>query len=163
MKSLSRVQLLATSWTAAHRAPPSMGFSLASNPRTDKVNSWRLSRPLANMLQRSIDSVLISGTNCPATLPKHLSVSLYPYWLTSFRIWRARVCCRFTSEHFFKCSVNKNIVLFQVESTLKENNWWYSTTSLGSWILIEEDFTQFWGCCRRQQWTFFYPQVPPDC
>ena len=27
VKSLSRVQLLATPWTAAHRAPPSMGFS----------------------------------------------------------------------------------------------------------------------------------------
>ena len=27
VKSLSRVQLLATSWTAAHQAPPSMGFS----------------------------------------------------------------------------------------------------------------------------------------
>ena len=25
--SLSRVQLLATPWTAAHQAPPSMGFS----------------------------------------------------------------------------------------------------------------------------------------
>ena len=27
MKSLSRVQLLATPWTAAYQAPPSMGFS----------------------------------------------------------------------------------------------------------------------------------------
>jgi len=27
MKSLSRVQLLATPWTTAHQAPPSMGFS----------------------------------------------------------------------------------------------------------------------------------------
>ena len=27
MKSLSRVQLFATPWTAAHQAPPSMGFS----------------------------------------------------------------------------------------------------------------------------------------
>ena len=27
VKSLSHVQLLATSWTAAHQAPPSMGFS----------------------------------------------------------------------------------------------------------------------------------------
>ena len=26
-KSLSRVQLLVTPWTAAHQAPPSMGFS----------------------------------------------------------------------------------------------------------------------------------------
>ena len=27
VKSLSRVQLLATPWTAAHQAPPPMGFS----------------------------------------------------------------------------------------------------------------------------------------
>ena len=27
MKSLSRVRLLETPWTAAHQAPPSMGFS----------------------------------------------------------------------------------------------------------------------------------------
>ena len=27
MKSLSRVRLLATLWTVAHQAPPSMGFS----------------------------------------------------------------------------------------------------------------------------------------
>ena len=27
MKSLSHVRLLATSWTAAYQAPPSMGFS----------------------------------------------------------------------------------------------------------------------------------------
>ena len=27
MKSLSRARLLATPWTAAHQAPPSMGFS----------------------------------------------------------------------------------------------------------------------------------------
>ena len=27
MKSLSRVRLLATPWTAAYQAPPSMGFS----------------------------------------------------------------------------------------------------------------------------------------
>ena len=27
VKSLSRVRLLATPWTAAHKAPPSMGFS----------------------------------------------------------------------------------------------------------------------------------------
>ena len=27
MKSLSRVRLLATPWTAAHQAPPSVGFS----------------------------------------------------------------------------------------------------------------------------------------
>ena len=30
MKSLSRVRLLATPWTAAYQAPPSMGFSSKS-------------------------------------------------------------------------------------------------------------------------------------
>ena len=30
MKSLSRVQLLATRWTASYQAPPSMGFSQAT-------------------------------------------------------------------------------------------------------------------------------------
>ena len=31
VKSLSRVQLLATPWTAAYQAPPSMGFSRQEN------------------------------------------------------------------------------------------------------------------------------------
>ena len=31
VKSLSRVRLLVTSWTAAHQAPPSMGFSRQEN------------------------------------------------------------------------------------------------------------------------------------
>ena len=31
VKSLSRVQLLVTPWTAAHQAPPSMGFSRQEN------------------------------------------------------------------------------------------------------------------------------------
>ena len=32
VKSLSRIQLLATPWTAAHQAPPSMGFSRQEYP-----------------------------------------------------------------------------------------------------------------------------------
>ena len=31
VKSLNRVKLLATSWTAAYQAPPSMGFSRQEN------------------------------------------------------------------------------------------------------------------------------------
>ena len=31
VKSLSRVRLLATPWSAAHQAPPSMGFSTAES------------------------------------------------------------------------------------------------------------------------------------
>ena len=48
VKSLSRVQLLATPWTAAYQAPPSMGFSRqeywsgvplpSPSPTTDQLN-----------------------------------------------------------------------------------------------------------------------------
>ena len=41
VKSLSRVQLLATPWTAAHEAPPSMGFS-----RQESWSGWPLPSPL---------------------------------------------------------------------------------------------------------------------
>ena len=49
MKSLSRVQLLATPWTAAYQAPPSMGFSRqgywSGVPLPSPVNnltSWKI-------------------------------------------------------------------------------------------------------------------------
>ena len=45
MKSLSRVQLLATPWTAAHQAPPSMGFS--------RQEYWSGSRLAITFLPRS--------------------------------------------------------------------------------------------------------------
>ena len=45
VKSLSRVQLLATPWTAAHQAPPSMGFSRqeywSGLPLPSPMNLWR--------------------------------------------------------------------------------------------------------------------------
>jgi len=44
---LSRVQLLATSWTAAYQAPPSMGFSRQEALGADGV---QLSRGPATML-----------------------------------------------------------------------------------------------------------------
>ena len=42
MKSLSRVQILATPWTAAHQAPPSMGF-----PRPEYWSGVPLPSPLS--------------------------------------------------------------------------------------------------------------------
>ena len=43
MKSLSHVQLLATSWTAAYQAPPSMGFSRQEywSGGRKKKGSWK--------------------------------------------------------------------------------------------------------------------------
>ena len=50
-KSLSRVRFLVTSWTAAHQAPPSMGFS--------RQEYWSgVPLPSPNMLSRLVISFL---------------------------------------------------------------------------------------------------------
>ena len=53
MKSLSRVRLLATPWTAAHQAPPSKGFSRQECYHADKQNvqNWVLSYNLLYKFQ----------------------------------------------------------------------------------------------------------------
>ena len=53
MKSLSRVQLLATSWTTAHQALPSMGYSRQEHWSGLPLPSNMLSRFVINFLKRS--------------------------------------------------------------------------------------------------------------
>lgn len=65
-----------------------------------------------------------------------ISLLVYP-----FPDLNSRMLCRVTSEHSLKCSVNRNIVLFQVESTLKENNRLYSKTSPWNWDINRK------ACC----------------
>ena len=57
MKSLSPVQLLATPWTAAHQAPPSMGFSRQEdwNGFTGKVSHFSA---LVSLCMRAYKSLL---------------------------------------------------------------------------------------------------------
>ena len=50
VKSLSQVQLLATPWTAAHQAPPSMGFS-----RQEYWSGLPLPSPLLQMTNRHME------------------------------------------------------------------------------------------------------------
>ena len=49
VKSLSRVRLLATSWTSAYQAPPSMGFS-----RQEYWSGVPLPSPYVCLLQRNV-------------------------------------------------------------------------------------------------------------
>ena len=49
VKSLSRVQLLATPWTAAYQAPPSMGFS-----RHEYWSGVPLPSPISSLLNRPV-------------------------------------------------------------------------------------------------------------
>ena len=56
MKSLSHVQLLATPWTAAHQAPPSMGFS-----RQEYWSGVPFSLSSVTFIKRLVSSPLLSA------------------------------------------------------------------------------------------------------
>ena len=58
MKSLSRVWLLATPWTAAHQAPPFMGFS-----RQECWSRWPFPSPMWNIHSKRKDKKSRWGTN----------------------------------------------------------------------------------------------------
>ena len=62
VKSLSRVQLLATPWTAAYQAPPSMGFS-----RQEYWSGVPLPSP-TTWLGTVNSEILLCGTSCQNSL-----------------------------------------------------------------------------------------------
>ena len=55
-KSLSRVQLLATPWTSAHQAPPSMGF-----PRQEYWSGGPLPSPLDSLLNLNFNFLMFKS------------------------------------------------------------------------------------------------------
>ena len=66
MKSLSRVRLFATPWTAAHQAPPSMGFSrqeywggVPLPSPSSSTEKWKSDKRSGNV--RILDKGLVSG------------------------------------------------------------------------------------------------------
>jgi len=63
VKSLSRVQLLATPWTAAHQAPPSMGFSRQEywSGVDQNTREWQM------VLEKTLESPL----DCKGIQPVH--------------------------------------------------------------------------------------------
>ena len=78
MKLLSRVQLLATPWTAAHQAPLSMGFS-----RQEYWSGVPLPSPVLTLLDlkplkfEALLEAYLSFLSCPSPkcILKHLSIS----------------------------------------------------------------------------------------
>ena len=67
VKSLSLVRLLATPWTAAHQAPPSMGFS-----RQEYWSGVPLPSPIADLVSSTSVHILkinllLSGDSLSAT------------------------------------------------------------------------------------------------
>ena len=67
MKSLSRVRLLATPWTAAYQAPPSMGFFQARVLEWDAIASCLMQETLVKSLAR--EDPLEKGTTTHSSIP----------------------------------------------------------------------------------------------
>ena len=74
VKSLSRVRLLATPWTAAYQAPPSMGFSRqeywSGVPLPSPRGSWPVTNPVLKSLLVQFRRHRDTYQNGPKALPK---------------------------------------------------------------------------------------------
>ena len=74
MKSLSRVRLLATPWTAAYQAPPSMGFSRQEYWSPFKVKLVASIKTSSSYLSQSLSSFIL--INMPSLVPSGCSQAL---------------------------------------------------------------------------------------
>ena len=77
MKSLSRVRLVATPWTAAYQAPPSMGFS-----RQEHWSGVPLPTPMTNL-----DSILKSRDITLPTKVHLVNAMVFPVVMYGCESW----------------------------------------------------------------------------
>ena len=85
MKSLSHVRLVATAWTAAHQAPPPMGFS-----RQEYWSGLPSPTPVGHLdpgiKPMSLASLIFAGrffTTVPPGWPYFIYISVYMFWSQS--------------------------------------------------------------------------------
>ena len=83
VKSLSHVRLLATSWTAAYQAPPSMGFSRqeywSGVPLPSPIQPWRTPFPIWNQ----------SVVPCPVLTVAFWPTYRYSLWEMYYEVWKS--------------------------------------------------------------------------
>ena len=91
VKSLSRVRLFATPWTAAHQAPPSLGFS--------KQEHWSgvSFPPPGGLLDPGIEAMSLASPALAGTLSLHLyhlhHLGSSSHWIKWLNVgWRAGIC-----------------------------------------------------------------------
>ena len=92
MKSLSRVRLLATPWTAAYQAPPSMGFSKEEywsgvslpSPQRSLVGYKRVGHDSATKQQKlkTVGSGLLESPHLLNT--REITRGIKPQWLANW-------------------------------------------------------------------------------
>ena len=127
MKSLSRVGLLATPWTAAYQAPPSMGFS--------RQEYWSgVPLPSLNGMHRWWNSFcLLKKKQKTLFIWFHISLRTLPHFLLPFHWTSLKICLFFF--FFFKQRVILKIVSFY---------WFILAILQGMWNLssLTRDWTQ---------------------
>ena len=127
VKSLSHVQLLATPWTTAHQAPPSMGFS-----RQEYWSEVPLSSPMSKLLSQFVSpcpyplfphvhSVLLHLYSCP----ENRFISVVRPFLTSIIL----PLCPPLSPSFY-CPSQTLWLLFGLLSVLLPLGWFQGFTAL---------------------------------
>ena len=83
VKSLSRVWLFATPWTAAHQAPPSMGFSRqeywSGVPEYDLVIKKNKILPFAAATRMDLEGIIVSESDRERQMLYHLHVESKTY------------------------------------------------------------------------------------
>ena len=112
-KSLSRIQLLATPWTAAHQAPPSMGFS-----RQEYWSGVPLPSPKGSVFFTKVESTL--------TNHHHLKMDNMCYFtlgIVQSMVWQIKMTSihHYSIIHSIFCPKN---LLSSVYSSLPPPNLW---------------------------------------
>ena len=130
VKSLSRVQLSGTPWTAAYQAPPSMGFS--------RQEYWS-GVPLPSLCFPSRVS-LFSGTSPPAKWPPIYIVPLFSHNIKYLSFLELQ------QNPWAPTDLNALLRLFWKKSLVPGPElMWYSPQLDLSWISLQGEFYPFWA------------------
>ena len=145
VKLLSRVWLLATPWTAAYQAPPSMGFS--------RQESWsRLPLPSPDSHSRSTEMTIL-------IFMYHRNSSVYTQEIT-LELWGENVLnillghVMIHSSHIFCCQWTENIYQYPMKNlkciyfdttcmVIFSKVWWFATffsVSLLNYLLLRKEW-----------------------
>ena len=87
VKSLSHVQLLATPWTAAYQAPPSMGFSRQEYWSGLALPSPKRRLQLGKKVMTKLDSILKSRDVTVPTKIRLVKAMVYPCVMHGCESW----------------------------------------------------------------------------
>lgn len=138
-------------WTLGHTLPWNAGSVPKSGTVGCATKAWHLDVALKHLAQVTLVNLFMFIGPIPPSTSSHLIIYSCAGQIIS--VSEQPECSVDSLQNIFKCIVNKNTVLFQVESIFCQG---IIDCILGplSKLLIEEDATQFWECCWGWEGTF---------